>query len=248
MAWARLVAVALVLSIASLLVTANQTGAANQTGDKAGTQAEKQFSSEKYKIQYLIYLPEDYGKGDKRWPVMMFLHGSGESGSDLKKVLKHGPPKICEDKKLQFIIVSPQSTGMGFQVEGLDLLLGDILAKYKCDRDRVYLTGLSMGGGGTWKFATDHPERFAAIVPICGAGGDTKQAAKLKDLPVWAFHGGKDTTVPLKRSEDMVKAIKDAGGDAKLTVYPDAGHDSWTVTYNNPELYVWLLQHQRRAR
>jgi len=224
----------------------------NEAGEKAGTQVEKQFASDKYKFNYLLYLPEDYGKVDKQWPVILFLHGAGESDTkgtnDLKKVLKHGPPKICEAKKLQFIVVSPQSPGMGWQVEGLNLLLSDVLAKYKCDPDRVYLTGLSMGGGGTWNLATAHADRFAAIVPICGAGGDPKQAAKLKDLPVWAFHGGKDPTVPLKRSEDMVKAIKDAGGNAKLTVYPDAGHDSWTVTYDNPELYTWLLEHKRSAK
>src|SRR6185295_15248017 len=109
-----------------------------------------------------------------------------------------------------------------WQADGLNLLLDDVLAKYKCDEDRVYLTGLSMGGGGTWNLAVARPDRFAAIVPICGAGNNPKEAAKLKDMPTWVFHGGKDTTVPLKRSEEMVKAIQDAGGkNIKLTVYPD---------------------------
>ena len=101
-----------------------------------------------------------------------------------------------------------------------------------------------MGGFGTWALAAAHPERFAAIAPICG-GGDPKQAERLKDLPIWVFHGAKDPTVPLARSEEMVKALKEAGGEPKFTVYPDAGHDSWTETYDNPELYEWFLAHKR---
>ena len=108
----------------------------------------------------------------------------------------------------------------------------------------MYLTGLSMGGFGTWTLAAAYPRRFAAIAPICG-GGSPKDAPKLKSLPIWVFHGAQDKTVPLARSEDMVKALKGAGaGEVKFTVYPDAGHDSWTATYDNPELYSWLLAHQ----
>ncbi|HYV38351.1 MAG TPA: PHB depolymerase family esterase [Gemmataceae bacterium] len=247
MRWPQLLGTTLVLGVVCYFMPVNEAG--DQGGDKPGKQVEKEFSKEKYKFNYLLYLPEGYGKEDKKWPVMMFLHGAGESGNDLAKVRKHGPPKIAEAKKFPFIVVSPQSPGMGWQVEGLNLLLDDIMAKYKCDPDRVYLTGLSMGGGGTWNLATAHPERFAAIVPICGAGNDPKQAAKLKDMPTWVFHGGKDPTVKLAVSERMVNAIKEAGGkNIKLTVYPDAQHDSWTVTYNNPELYTWLLAQKRPAK
>jgi predicted peptidase len=112
------------------------------------------------------------------------------------------------------------------------------------DPDRVYLTGLSMGGYGTWSLAAAHPERFAAIVPICG-GGNPADAAKLASLPVWVFHGAKDPTVPLERSKEMVEAIKSAGGNPRFTIYPEAGHDSWTETYNNPELYQWLLEQKK---
>ncbi|RKY05749.1 MAG: hypothetical protein DRP66_10235 [Planctomycetota bacterium] len=115
----------------------------------------------------------------------------------------------------------------------------------KVDESRIYLTGLSMGGYGSWSLGCDHPERFAAIAPICG-GGEPFFARKLKNTPIWAFHGGKDNTVPLKKSEDMVIAVKKAGGDAKLTVYPQAGHDSWTETYNNPEFYEWFLKHSKQ--
>ena len=146
--------------------------------------------------------------------------------------------------------MSPQSPQRGAggwrsQVETLNGLLDDVMAKYKVDKDRVYVTGLSMGGYGTWALAAAHPKRFAAIVPICG-GGNPADAAKLKDLPIWVFHGAKDRAVPLARSEMMVKAIKKAGGNPKFTVYPEAGHDSWTESYDNPELYTWLLKQKRK--
>jgi predicted peptidase len=109
----------------------------------------------------------------------------------------------------------------------------------------VYLTGLSMGGFGTWSLAAAHPEKFAAIAPICG-GGEPRTARRLKSIPTWVFHGAKDPTVPLARSEAMVQALKKAGGDVKFTVYRDAGHDSWTETYNNPKLYEWFLAHSKK--
>jgi predicted peptidase len=119
-----------------------------------------------------------------------------------------------------------------------------VLADYRVDPDRIYLTGLSMGGSGTWTLAGEYPEYFAAIVPICGSG-DPQDAKRLKELPIWVFHGAKDEAVPLSRSEEMVKALKEEGAEVKFTIYPEAGHDSWTETYNNPELYQWLLKHKR---
>lgn len=223
----------------------------SHAGEKTGVQVEKHLATDKAKVDYLLFLPEGYGKDDKQWPVIVFLHGAGESGSDLNKVKKHGPPKIVEKKKdFPFIVVSPQApdTKTGWKVDTLNALLDEIMAKYKVDPNRIYLTGLSMGGGGTWTWATANPERFAAIVPICGARNDPKQAAKLKDLPVWAFHGAKDSAVPLARTEKMVEALKAAGGNVKMEVYPNADHDSWTQTYNNPELYRWLLEQKRTGK
>lgn len=219
--------------------------------EQPGKQTAKQFEKEvtlKVKLNYLLYLPEGYGKEEKAWPLLLFLHGAGESGSDLQNVKKHGPPKLVEQKKdLPFIVVSPQSPGRGWDAETLNALLDDVVAHHKVDKDRIYLTGLSMGGFGTWTLAAAHPEKFAAIVPICG-GGNPSDAKKLKDLPVWVFHGAKDTTVPPNRSEAMVKALKEAGAkEVKFTLYPDAGHDSWTETYNNPEVYEWLLKHKRNG-
>jgi predicted peptidase len=244
----RLTRWALGLLLAGCILAGASRG---EAGDKAGVQVEKQFANDKVKVNYLLFLPEDYGKGDKQWPMLIFLHGAGESGSDLAKVKKHGPPKIVEKKKdFPFIVVSPQAPDVktAWQVNTLNALLDDLMTKYKIDPDRVYLTGLSMGGGGTWMWATANPERFAAIVPICGYRNDPKQAARLKDMPIWVFHGAKDTAVPLSRSEVMVKAIMDAGGNVKMKVYPEAGHDSWTETYNNPELYTWLLEQKRPAK
>jgi predicted peptidase len=163
-------------------------------------------------------------------------------------VKKHGPPKIVETKRdFPFIVVSPQSPRRGWSPESLAALLDEIVLNYQVDRDRVYLTGLSMGGYGTWTLAAAYPEKFAAIAPICG-GGSPEDAARLKGLPIWVFHGAKDKAVPLERSEEMVKAIEDSGGKVKFTVYPDAEHDSWTATYDNPELYQWLLEQKRRRR
>lgn len=225
---------------------------------KAGdTQQEKSFEKEitiKVKMNYLLALPEGYETSDKPWPLILFLHGAGESGSDLAKVKMHGPPKmVAAGKAFPFIIVSPQSPGMGWNADALNGLLDDVCSRYKVDKDRIYLTGLSMGGGGTWALAAAHPERFAAIAPICGAtrGGASaakSMAAKVKDLPAWVFHGAKDSTVPIARSEEIVKALKDLGADVKFTVYPEANHDSWTETYNNPELFSWFLAHKRGSK
>ncbi|MGD2095148.1 MAG: prolyl oligopeptidase family serine peptidase [Phycisphaerales bacterium] len=199
---------------------------------------------------YLLFLPEDYGKEEKQWPLMMFLHGAGERGSDLNKVKVHGPPKIVEYKKdFPFIVISPQCPEDDWWPEKSEVLinlLDDIVAQYDVDTERIYLTGLSMGGFGTWALAYKYPERFAAIAPICGGGGRF-MAYKLKDMPVWVFHGAKDKVVPLKESEDMVDAIREYGGSAKLTVYPEAGHDSWTETYDNQELYEWFLEYRKNV-
>jgi predicted peptidase len=176
---------------------------------------------------------------------MLFLHGSGESGTNVLKVKKHGPPHYVESHpEFPFILVSPQSHGHGWNNAALMALLDDVAKTYRVDAHRIYLTGLSMGGFGTWSLAAAHPEKFAAIVPVCG-GGKTSDASKLATLPIWAFHGAKDPTVPVKNSREMVAALKAVGGNVKYTEYPEAQHDCWTETYNNPELYKWLLDQKR---
>jgi predicted peptidase len=196
--------------------------------------------------RYLLFLPAGYGEDEQQWPLILFLHGMGQCGSDLEKVKEHGIPKIVESRKdFAFIAVSPQCPeGEFWSSDVLINLLDEVTDRYAVDADRIYLTGLSMGGFGTWYLACEYPQRFAAIAPICG-GGEPLAASRLKDVPVWAFHGAKDKVIPVKGSKEMVQALKDCRGDAKLTVYPDTGHDSWTQTYDNQELYNWFLKHRK---
>ncbi len=211
-----------------------------QSVTKSG-QTAKVFTSDTSSMQYLLYLPKNYQEEKSAFPLMMFLHGSGERGSDIELVKMHGPPKLVDKKDFPFIIISPQCpAGQRWDIELLNELLDDIISKYNVDKSRIYLTGLSMGGYGTWAFASKYPEKFAAIAPICG-GGDPGNVVKIKNIPVWVFHGAKDSAVPLARSEEMVKALRKAGGFVTFTVYPVAGHDSWTETYNNKALYEWFL-------
>jgi len=206
----------------------------------------------KGEMGYLVYTPQEYGLvPNQQWPLMIFLHGAGERGDDIERVKMHGPPKIAATQpNFPFVVVSPQCAAADWwtddlYIKKLNKLLDLIIANYKVDTDRVYLTGLSMGGYGTWKWSAKNPERFAAILPICG-GGDPETVKSIKDMPAWVFHGAKDDVVPLAKSEEMVEALKQWGNTAKFTVYPDAEHDSWTETYNNPEVYQWLLQHKKR--
>jgi predicted peptidase len=152
------------------------------------------------------------------------------------------------------MVVSPQCPpGERWRSDELLALLDQVMKTHKVDPKRVYVTGLSMGGYGTWDLASAAPERFAAVAPICGGGqtipillAGTEKKNALKSLAVWAFHGAKDPVVKLEESEKMVAAFKQVGNkDVKLTVYPEATHDSWTQTYDNPELYKWLLEHHR---
>lgn len=205
-------------------------------------------------LEFLIYLPGEYeAEPERRWPLVLFLHGAGERGADLQKVAVHGPPKlVAAGRELPFLLVSPQCPeGQTWDDAALVGLLDDLQTNFRVDPRRVYATGLSMGGYGTWALALRHPQRFAAVAPICGGGDRIRallpsQQQALKTLGVWAFHGARDTVVPLAESERMVDAVKGAGAtDVRLTVYPEAGHDSWTEAYNNPELFEWLLQHSR---
>jgi len=250
----------------------------------------------------LIYIPEDYAKSKGPWPLVVFLHGAGETGTDIEKVKVHGPPKlIVAGKTFPAIIVSPQSppraaaaakapaaatptvaatstaaaaatatataaapaatsTGSaaaapaksagrgargGWQPKPLEGLIDEIQKKYDVDPKRIYVTGLSMGGMGTWALAIDQPDRFAALAPMA-ARGDATEVAVLKDVPIWVFHGAKDPTVPIKGDQDMVDALKAAGSNVKFTIYPDVQHDSWTASYANPDFWKWLFDQRKK--
>ncbi|MFQ5794344.1 MAG: aldo/keto reductase [Candidatus Bipolaricaulia bacterium] len=207
----------------------------------------------KVRLNYLLFLPKSYGANpQKKWPLILFLHGIREWGNNLELVKRYGIAKVAEGQQdFPFITVSPQCPKYSWwttKVEALNALLDEVVTTYAVDTDRLYLTGFSMGGYGTWHLATAYPERFAAIAPVCG-GGDSKQACALKDLPVWAFHGAKDRVVRLRVSQKMVSALKACGGNVRFTVYTDIGHDdASTQTYENPELYEWFLKYTRQRR
>ena len=202
------------------------------------------------KMKYLLYLPKDYDAKPAS-PLLLFLHGMGERGDNLDALKVYGPPQMIEKgQDLPFIVVSPvcpDTRSWESMPMELTALLDDIIEKYKVDQDRIYVTGLSMGGFGTWALAQYTPDRFAAIAPICG-GGDPRAAKRIAHIPAWVFHGAKDNTVPLERSEKMVKALKDNGGNVRFTVYPNTGHNSWIEAYATPELFEWLLQYKRTPK
>jgi len=202
-------------------------------------------------LKYLLYLPDGYDKKGQALPLIVFLHGAGERGNDLKKVKAWGIPKMLEKKKdFPFIVVSPQCPAGAWwteYAESLKALIDYIKTEYNVDASRIYLTGLSMGGFGTWYMAERYPDEFAAIAPVCG-GGDVFWAKQIT-VPVWAFHGAKDDVVLLQRSQEMVDAIKSAGNNnVKFTIYPELGHGCWEAAYGDEELYKWFLSHKSNKK
>ncbi|HYT61386.1 MAG TPA: prolyl oligopeptidase family serine peptidase [Haliangiales bacterium] len=213
----------------------------------AGKQVEQELKLPDNKsVPYLLYLPKDYDSKEAKWPLLLFLHGRGESDGPLSVVKKWGPPRLIErGENFPYIVISPQcprqeSWPQPGQQTLLLALLDHIEKQFKADADRVYLTGLSMGGYGAWRLAADHPERFAALVPICG-GGKPEDAVQLKGMPIWVFHGTEDKAVPFQRSVEMVDALKAAGSTAiRFTSLENIGHNCWEAAYATPEVYQWL--------
>jgi predicted peptidase len=209
-------------------------------------------------LKYLLYLPKDYpARQGERWPLMLFLHGSGERGTDVQRVAVHGPMNLAKKgTNFPFIIVAPQCPeNQRWDTDALMQLLEHVMAQHAVDTNRVYVTGLSMGGYGTWSLGMKFPEKFAAIAPICGGGnfidlvlGGPRHDAALRSLPIWAFHGARDPVVPVTESERLVSHLKthNRHPNVKLTVYPEADHDSWTQTYNDPKFYEWVLAQRRK--
>lgn len=201
--------------------------------------------------KYWVFIPHDY-KEDKTYPAILFLHGGGESGTDGKKPLRAylGPAIKKQEKAFPFIVVWPQSQKNTFRGDSPDAkralaIMDKTMKEYKVDPKRQILAGGSLGGYGTWSIAQHNPDRFAAIVPICG-GGDVKQADKIKHVPCWCFHGAQDKGVPVDLSRKMIAALKEAGGTPKYTEYADLGHDIGNQVWATKELFDWLLEQKQK--
>lgn len=207
--------------------------------------------TEEFQLAYYLYLPPSYQQSEtERWPLLLFLHGAGERGTDLSLVGKHGPvQQVREGRDFPFLIAAPQCPEhqtWDRLLPQLDLFLEELLAKYRVDVERIYLTGLSMGGFGTWHWAVHQPRAFAALVPICGGTwpllGFPQRIAVLQELPIWAFHGADDQVIPAARTEELVEVLQELGAPVRYTKYAGVGHHSWERAYNEPELIPWLLQ------
>jgi dienelactone hydrolase len=203
-------------------------------------------------LGFLLYLPRAYGQDPAQaWPLILFLHGSSENGSNPELVAANGLPQLLTgDADYPFIVVSPQAQGesdWNSQLRPLMALVDYIQSNYAVDVKRTYLTGLSMGGIGAWDLALNYPQRFAAAVPIAGGwifGSDAipKRICDLKDMPIWVFHGALDRNVFPKQSQLLVDALRACGSNVQFTLYPDADHSgAWTRAYADPALYEWLL-------
>ncbi|MCB9921209.1 MAG: prolyl oligopeptidase family serine peptidase [Planctomycetaceae bacterium] len=226
------------------------------------------FETDHGSLPYRLLRPKDYDP-QHSYPLVIFYHGAGERGDDNVKQLVHGMNDFASDDvmaKYRCFVIAPQCPSGKQWVDvpwsadahkmpeepalpmRLSLeLINSLQAEFPIDADRLYVTGLSMGGFGTWDAIQRHPNRFAAAVPICG-GGDATSVQPIANLPIWAFHGDADTAVKPKRSRDMIAALKAAGGAPKYTEYPGVGHNSWAPTYANREMYAWLFSQKRTTR
>lgn len=221
---------------------------AQENSPTPGKQSAMSFkTSDSADVPYLLYLPKNYQTdGEQKFGLMLFLHGRGESNGPLSLVAKWGPPKFAaRGDQLPWIIVSPQCPkgdrwSSEVQQNRLTELLNSVIEDHHVDEGRVFLTGLSMGGYGSWTMATNQPNRFAAVAPICG-GGNPEQAEKLSDVPIWVFHGDQDKAVPFEKSVKMVEAIKAVGGTKiRFTTMENIGHNCWSAAYATPGLYQWM--------
>ncbi|MDO9093489.1 MAG: dienelactone hydrolase family protein [Rubrivivax sp.] len=194
-----------------------------------------------------LHLPRGYGDETRGWPLLVFLHGSGERGDDLDRVKVHGPPKhAAAGRDYPFILCSPLlEANADWHLPTLHALLGALRAGWRVDTQRITATGLSRGGHGVWRWAAAYPNDLAAIAPVCGYA-DPSAVCRARHVPVRAYHGDADTVVPLAEQQACVDALRDCGGTVSFIIYPGVGHDAWTPAYDDPALVPWLMA-QRRA-
>lgn len=200
-------------------------------------------------LPYLIRYPKDFDR-TKRYPTLLFLHGAGSRSKDFHNLVNDNVFFDALDCRpdFPFVVVAPLCTENTWfdMMERLVLLTRHVAALDFVDADRLYLMGTSMGGYAAWQLAMSVPDAFAALVPICG-GGMYWNASRLKNTPVWAFHGEIDPVVKVEESIKMVNAVNAKGGNARLTLYPETGHNAWEPTYQNDEVYAFLLSHKRNG-
>jgi predicted peptidase len=202
---------------------------------------------------YLIYLPKDYYEQTRSYPLVIYLHGGSHKGNDLNKLKEYGLPYLVDKgTDFDFIIVSPQCPNHKYwsSENWVEPLFEKIQVKYRVNIDKVYLTGISMGGYGTFIVAMDHPDKFAAIVPLCGGcnDSDTTRICNLKDIPVWAFHGTGDDLIPISETERIVHALDKCKGKIEFTKLEGEGHGIQYLYEKHPQIYEWMLKQSRSDR
>ena len=207
-------------------------------------------SNGQFDMGYYVFLPRDYSP-EKKYPMIVFLHGAGERGNgkdELERVKVHALPKYASGGlDTPAILLCPQCPEIfvwNNVVIELKALIDKVADDYNADKSRISITGISMGGFGSWEMGITYPDYFSAIAPICG-GGLSWRGDLLKDMPIWAFHGDADTAVPLKNSVEMVDKVNSEGGNAKLTILHGVGHFSWDDAYLDTKLIEWLISKER---
>jgi predicted peptidase len=248
----------LILGLAWLLLPAAPTAHAEDKAMK-GFMNRVHKDPDGKEAKYVLFVPHDYDRDfDDAYPVILFLHGAGETQGGTKQPVEVGigPAIKKREKDFPFITIFPQSQKRTWQAGSADAdralaILDEVQKEFNTDPKRVYLSGLSMGGYGTWSLAAKYPERWAAIAPICGgirpstAEGAQAVAEKIKDIPCWCFHGGADPTVRATQSRTILKALWEAGAAPNYTEYPGVGHNSWDHAYATADLYAWMLKHKK---
>ncbi len=201
-------------------------------------------------FDYYLYFPENYEvDSEEKFPLLLFLHGGGESGDSLVAVKRNGPPKlIARGKQFPFLILAPQNPHKRkwWNTAAVIQLLDNIITEHNVDTKRVYLTGLSRGGGAAWEMVVQYPEKFAALAVVCGMTPLPYASWIDKKMPIWVFHGEEDKSIPISESETMVDRLLSMGYDVQFTKYPGVGHDSWIQAYNTEELYEWFAEQARK--
>ncbi|WP_460470141.1 carboxylesterase family protein [Emticicia fontis] len=205
----------------------------------------------KARYNYLLYLPKDYDKKTMPYPLVIYLHGSSHRGNDLNKLKGYGIPYVIDKgKDFNFIVASPQCPDEKYwsTENWFDSLYTELTTKYRIDKDRIYLTGISLGGYGTFIAGMDHADKLAAIAPLCGGLNDSDMTiicSTIKNMPIWTFHGTADNVIPISETERVVKALEECKGNIKFTRLENEGH-SIQYLYEGNEIYEWMLQWKRK--